>query len=88
MVQIHAVKDMDALFRMEDIKKVRNDGCVRINGHRFEVIDALPGQKIKVFYLPWKMNTVWVGDDMTPASVVELIKNARRFNKPNRTKKG
>jgi transposase InsO family protein len=88
LAQLPAVSDADALFRMEDMKKVQNDGCVRINGNRYEVKDALPGQQIKVAYLPWKMNAVWVGDDMTEARPVDLIKNATRFNKPNRTKRG
>lgn len=78
-----AVENIDALFRMESMKNIYSNGCIRISGNQYDVPQALPGTKIKVSYLPWDMSVVYVGENMEPVKFLDKNKNARRFNKPN-----
>jgi len=81
--ELAAVENIDALFRMESMKNIYSNGCVRLGGNLYDVPQALPGTKIKVSYLPWDMSIVYVGDDMEPVKFLDKKKNADRFNKPN-----
>jgi len=81
---LDGVKDVDALFRMEEFKTIYSDGCVRIGGRAYEVLEALPGQKIMVAYLPWDLSVVFIGHDLTPVRPLDKIKNAFRYQKPHK----
>ena len=82
-----AVKNMDALFRMETRKTISSNGCIRLGGNLYDVPQALPGQKILVAYLPWNLSIVYVGEDMTPIKLLDKNKNANRFNNPNKKRR-
>jgi len=84
---IPATKNINDIFRMKTIKKVGSDGCIRMLKKRFEVHDALPGEKIDVHYLPWDTDYVLTGPDMLIAKTVDTQKNAHRYNKPKRLNK-
>lgn len=81
------ISNIDVLFRMEDTKIIYSNGCIRIGGCYYDVPEALPGQKIKVSYLPWDLSVVYIGDDMVPVKPLDKSKNAMRFNKPNRKRR-
>jgi len=82
--QIPATQNINDVLRMSCMKKVGSDGCVRLFKKRFEVCDALPGEKIEVHYLPWDTDYVLTGPDKIIAKIVDLHKNAERYNKPVR----
>ena len=65
-------------------KKVASDGCIRMLNKRFEVRDALPGEIITVYYLPWETAHVMVGPDKLIAKALDTNRNAMRFDKPKR----
>jgi hypothetical protein len=88
LVQLDPTQNINDIFRMEIEKTVANDGCVRLLNRRFEVLDALPGEKIMVYYLPWDKSYVLTGVDKLIAKQVDTIKNATRFDRPQRGKKG
>ena len=81
--ELAAVENIDALFRMETMKNIYSNGCIRLSGYLYDVPQALPGTKIKVSYLPWDLSVVYVGDEMEPVRFLDKNKNAHRFNKPN-----
>lgn len=81
---IPATQNINDIFRMKAFKKVGSDGCIRMFKKRFEVRDALPGEKIAVYYLPWDSDYVMTGPDMLIAKVIDTQKNAHRYNKPQR----
>ena len=85
--KLDGVKNIDALFRMEENKNIYANGCIRIGGCYYDVPEALPGQKIRVSYLPWDFSVVYIGEDMVPVKPLDKIKNAMRFNKPNRKRR-
>jgi hypothetical protein len=84
--QIAPTQDIDDLFRMELVKRVGSDGCVRLFRKRFEIPGAVPGSAVTVYYLPWDEERVLVGPERLQALPVDTIKNARRFDKPRRGK--
>ncbi len=81
---IPATQNINDIFRMTITKRVGSDGCIRMLKKRFEIRDALPGEKIEVHYLPWDTDYVITGPDMLIAKKVDTEKNANRFNKPSR----
>ncbi len=85
--KLDGVRNIDALFRMEENKNIYSDGCIRIGGRLYDVPEALPGQKVKVAYLPWDLSVVFIGDDMVPVKPLDKIKNAMRYNKPTRKRR-
>lgn len=84
--QIAPTQDINDIFRMEKLKRVGSDGCVRMFKKRFEIPDAVPGSVIPVYYLPWDQDYILVGVDKLFVSPVDTIKNALRFDKPRRGK--
>jgi hypothetical protein len=78
------VQNIDALFRMETEKKIYSNGCVRLKNKQYEIKQGLPGQRIKVFYVPWDMSVIYYGDEMLPAMPVNKHQNAKRFQGPKR----
>ena len=81
------IRNIDALFRMEELKTIYANGCVRVGGNYYDVPEALPGQKIKIAYLPWDLSVIYMGDEMIPVKPLDKGKNAMRFNKPNRNRR-
>jgi transposase InsO family protein len=79
---LDCITDIDALFRMEEYKTIYSDGCVRISGYTYDVPEALPGQKVKVSFLPWDLSVIYIGEDMKPARPLDKIKNAHRYPNP------
>jgi len=82
--QIPLTKNINDIFRLETAKKIGSDGCIRLLNKRFEVRDALPGEKIIVYYLPWDTDYVLTGPDKLKAKILDVQKNSQRFNKPKR----
>ncbi len=82
--QIPATARIEDYFWMEETKRIASDGCIRKFGKRFEVIDALPGSRTSIYYLPWDTKFIRVGEDRTLAKPVDKHKNARRFDRPRR----
>lgn len=85
--QLSEVQNIDALFRMETEKKIYSNGCVRLKNKQYEIKQGLPGQKIKVFYVPWDMSVIYFGDELIPAMPVNKHQNAKRFEGPKRGRK-
>jgi hypothetical protein len=85
--KLDGVRNIDALFRIEEPKNIYADGCIRISGYYYDVPEALPGQKIVVSYLPWDLSVVYIGEEMIPVKPLDKIKNAMRFNKPKRKRR-
>lgn len=82
--QIPSTTNINDIFRMEQIKRVGSDGCVRLFKTRFEVPGALPGSLLTVYYLPWDQTDVLVGPDKLHIKPLDPVKNALRFEKPRR----
>lgn len=69
--------DIEPLFRMKKRCAVYLNHTIQIDKRHFEVIDAHPGGRVDVWYLPWDLSMVWYGPDMKPAKPVNAIQNAR-----------
>jgi transposase InsO family protein len=82
--QIDPAANIQDMFRLQTTKTVGADGCVRLWKIRFEIPDALPGEKITVYYLPWDKNAILVGEDKRKAKALDTVKNAYRFDQPIR----
>lgn len=70
--------DIEPLFRMKRRGKVYLDNTVQLKKRKYEVRDALPGQRIDLWFLPWDLSLIWYGPDMRPAKPVSLAQNAQR----------
>ena len=84
LTQIAPTQNINDIFRMEQLKRVGSDGCVRMFKKRFEVPDAIPGSTVVVYYLPWSRDYLLVGADKIFVKPLDTIKNAMRFDKPHR----
>lgn len=82
--QIPATQNINDIFRMEQLKRIASDGCVRLFGKRFEIPDAIPGSVITVYYLPWNQDYILAGPDKLFVRPVDTVHNALRFDKPIR----
>ena len=87
LMQIDPACNINDLFRMETTKTVRSDGCVRLWNKRFEIRDALPGETVTIYYLPWNHDYILTGPDKLIAKPLDTIKNALRFEQPIRGKR-
>jgi transposase InsO family protein len=70
--------DIEPLFRMKRRCRVYLNNTIRLKKKSFEVADALPGQRIDVWFMPWDVSLVWYGPEMKPAKIVDLYLNAVR----------
>jgi putative transposase len=84
--QIAPTQNINDLFRMEQIKRIGSDGCVRMFNKRFEIPDALPGSLVTVYYLPWSQDYLLAGPDKHFVKPLDTVNNALRFDKPQRGK--
>jgi transposase InsO family protein len=82
--QIAPTQNINDIFRMEQLKRVGPDGCVRMFGKRFEIPDALPGSVLPVYYLPWEQDYILAGIDKLLVRPLDTVKNALRFDRPRR----
>lgn len=82
--QIDPITNINDLFRMVTTRIVGSDGCVSMWRVRFEVRDAIPGERVEVYYLPWNRDYILTGPDKLIAKPVRLTDNARRFEHPHR----
>lgn len=85
--QIDPTVNINDIFRMETTKVVRKDGCVRMWKIRFEIPDAIPGETVQIYHLPWDHTYILHGPDKIVAKPVDTHKNAYRFDKPVRGKR-
>ena len=51
---------------------------IRLKKRSYELTDALPGQRVDVWFMPWDLSQVWYGPEMKPAKPVDLHLNATR----------
>jgi transposase InsO family protein len=84
--QIAPTQNINDIFRMEQLKRVGSDGCIRMFNKRFEIPDEVPGTLIPVYYLPWDQDYILAGIDKIFIKPVDTVKNALRFDKPRRGK--
>lgn len=84
LAQIPQTHDINDIFRMDSVKRVGSDGCVRLFGKRFEIPDAIPGQMLTVHYLPWQQDYILAGPHKLIVKPLDTVKNALRFDKPRR----
>jgi transposase InsO family protein len=68
--------DIEPLFRMKRRCRVYLNSTVRIKKRSFEVLDALPGERIDVWFTPWDISQIWYGPEMKPAKPVDIHLNA------------
>ena len=68
--------DIEPLFRMKRRCKVYLNNTIHLKKRRYEVMDALPGQRLDVWFMPWNLEMVWYGPDMKPARPVDPTRNA------------
>lgn len=73
---------LDPLFYFEKRCRVYQHGVIRLRRRDFEVPGCLSGSRVKVFYLPWKPEQVWYGDEYQPARLLDKHANARRGGLP------
>ena len=79
--------DLERKFLMQSPHRIARNGTVSLLRKTFDVKNALPGQVVTVFYLPWNLAEVYIGEEMVPARPVTLDRNAHRFtNNPLRGK--
>ena len=78
--------DSNSIFRMEELKRIGSDGCVRMFKRRFDVPDAIPASFVTVSYLPWDQSYILVGPEKRRMMPLNSINNALRFDKPQRGK--
>lgn len=82
--QIDPTRNINDVFRLQGRKKVGPNGCIRMWKTSFEVLDALPGEIVDIYYLPWERDYILVGPDKLLAKKVNPINNAHRFEQPKR----
>ena len=84
--QIALSSNINDIFRMEQLRRIDSDGCIRMFKKRFEIPDHPPGSIVNIYYLPWEPNYILVGPDKLYVKPLDTIKNALRFDKPLRGK--
>ncbi len=70
--------NIEPLFRMKRRCRVYLNSTVRFKKRSYEVMDALPGSRVDVWFMPWDRDVIWYGNDMKPAKPVNLGLNAQR----------
>jgi len=82
--QLSPTQNINDIFRMEMVKRVGSDGCIRLFGKRFEIPEGFPGEMLTVYYLPWDQDYILAGPDKIFVKPLDSITNALRFDKPRR----
>ncbi|MCP4047085.1 MAG: transposase family protein, partial [Gammaproteobacteria bacterium] len=55
--------DIKPLFRMKRRCRVYLNNTIRFKRRSYEVMDALPGHRVEVWFMPWNPDIVWYGPD-------------------------
>ena len=76
------VTHIESLFRMERRCHVYADGTIRLFRNLYEVPGCPAGSRITTYFMPWDMEVVYVGEDLTPAKKLDKRANAYRFHHP------
>lgn len=84
LTHIAPTQNINDIFRMEQLRRIGSDGCIRMFGKRFEVPDAIVGGNVVVHYVPWDTGYLLVGPDKLFVKPLDAIRNALRFDKPMR----
>jgi len=71
--------EIEPLFRMQRRCKVYLNSTIRLKKQSYEVPDAIPGERVDVWFMPWDLSSVWYGPEMKPAMPVNLARNAHRY---------
>lgn len=69
--------EIEPLFRMKRRCRVYLNNTIRFKKRSFEVADALPGERLDVWFMPWEPDLVWYGPEMKPAKPSDPIHNAQ-----------
>lgn len=69
--------DIEPLFRMKRRCRVYLNNTIRFKKQSFEVPDAMPGERIDVWFMPWEPDLLWYGTELKQAKPVNLIQNAQ-----------
>lgn len=69
--------EIEPLFRMKRRCRVYLNNTIRFKKRSYEVMDALPGERLDVWFMPWQPDLVWYGPEMKPARPVDPIRNAQ-----------
>jgi transposase InsO family protein len=77
-IPIPETVEIEPLFRMKRRCKVYLNNTIRLKRRTYEVVNAIPGQRVDVWFMPWDLDTVWYGPDMRSAKIVDPISNAYR----------
>lgn len=77
-IPIPETLEIEPLFRMKRRCKVYLNNTIRLKRRIYEVANAIPGQRVDVWFMPWDLDTVWYGPDMKSAKIVDPISNAYR----------
>jgi putative transposase len=70
--------NIEQLFRIKRRCRVYLNSTIRLKKQSYELTDALPGQRVEVWFMPWDLTQVWYGPEMKPAKPVDLQRNASR----------
>ena len=73
--------NIEPLFRMKRRCRVYLNGTIRLKKRSYEVVDAIPGDRIDVWFMPWDTSLVWYGSEIKPAKPVNIYVNARNIRK-------
>ena len=69
--------EIEPLFRMKRRCRVYLNNTIRFKKRSYEVMDALPGERLDVWFMPWQPDLVWYGPEMKEAKPVDPIRNAQ-----------
>ena len=69
--------EIEPLFRMKRRCRVYLNNTIRFKKRSYEVMDALPGERLDVWFMPWQPDLVWYGPEMKKAKQVDPIRNAQ-----------
>lgn len=69
--------EIESLFRMKRRCRVYLNNTIRFKKRSYEVMDALPGERLDVWFMPWQPDRVWYGPKMKLARPVDPIRNAQ-----------
>lgn len=69
--------EIEPLFRMKRRCRVYLNNTIRFKKRSYEVMDALPGERLEVWFMPWQPDLVWYGPEMKLARPVDPIRNAQ-----------
>lgn len=77
-IPIPETVNIEPLFRMKRRCKVYLNNTIRLKRRSYEVMDALPGQRIDIWFMPWDLDRIWYGPEMKSAKPVNPVQNAYR----------